>query len=55
MPQEYKRAARQLHIALGAKVKVKESGTKHKIEIEFADNDDLMRLVKLIQSGSSEE
>lgn len=55
LPQEYKRAARQLHIALGAKVKVKESGTKHKIEIEFADNDDLMRLVRRIQSGSSEE
>lgn len=54
-PQSYKRAARQLRLALDTNVKVKRAGNKNKIEIEFATEDDLARLVeqlsKIAMSG----
>lgn len=45
-PQSFKRAARQLRVALNTNVKVKRVRNKNKIEIEFADEDDLARLVQ---------
>ena len=45
-PQSYKRAARQLRLALDTNVKVKRMRNKNKIEIEFATEDDLARLVE---------
>ena len=45
-PQSYKRAARQLRLALDTNVKVKRLRNKNKIEIEFATEDDLARLVE---------
>lgn len=44
-PQSYKRAARQLRLALDTNVKVKRLKNKNKIEIEFATEEDLARLV----------
>ena len=45
-PQSFKRAARQLRLALNTDVKVKRVRNKNKIEIEFADEDELARLVR---------
>ena len=45
-PQSFKRAARQLRIALDTNVKIKRVRNKNKIEIEFADEDELARLVQ---------
>lgn len=45
-PQSYKRAARQLRLALDANVKVKRLKDRNKIEIEFKDEEDLARLVE---------
>ncbi len=45
-PQSYKRAARQLRLALDTNVKVKRLRNKNKIEIEFATEEDLARLVE---------
>lgn len=44
-PQSFKRAARQLRIALDTNVKVKRVRNKNRIEIEFADEEELARLV----------
>ncbi len=58
LPQSFKRAARQLRLALDTNVKVKRQGNKNKIEIEFASEDDLARLVeqlsKVTMSGGEE-
>ncbi|OFK22250.1 chromosome partitioning protein ParB [Olsenella sp. HMSC062G07] len=54
-PQAFKRAARQLRISLGTGVRVKRVRNRNKIEIEFADEEELARLTELIvaaQSGS---
>lgn len=45
-PQSYKRAARQLRLALDTNVRVKRLRNKNKIEIEFANDDELARLVE---------
>ena len=45
-PQSYKRAARQLRLALDTNVKVKRLKDKNKIEIEFATEEELARLVE---------
>ena len=49
-PQSYKRAARQLRLALDTNVKVKRVRNKNKIEIEFKDEDELVRLVQRLSS-----
>ena len=49
-PQSYKRAARQLRMALDTTVKVRNVRGKNKIEIEFADEDELSVLVEKLVS-----
>lgn len=49
-PQAYKRAARQLRIALDTPVKVRNVRGKNKIEIEFNDEDELAVLVKKLSN-----
>ena len=48
MPKSYKRAARQLRMALDTGVKVRSVRGKSKIEIEFRDEDDLVRILDLM-------
>ena len=50
-PQAYKRAARQLRIALDAPVKVRNVRGKNKIEIEFNDEEELAVLVEKLSNG----
>lgn len=50
MPSSFKRAARQLREDLSTGVKIKQSHGKYKIEIEFADEEDLARIVGMIKS-----
>ena len=50
-PQAYKRAARQLRIALDTSVKVRNVRGKNKIEIEFNDEDELAALVEKLSNG----
>lgn len=45
-PQSFKRAAKQLRLALNTNVKVKSVRNKNKIEIEFKTEDDLAELVE---------
>lgn len=49
-PQAYKRAARQLRIALDTSVKVRNVRGKNKIEIEFNDEDELAALVEKLSN-----
>lgn len=51
VPQSFKRAARQLRVALDTNVKVKKVRGKNKIEIEFATDEDLSRIVNLLSEG----
>ena len=51
LPQTYKRAARQLRLALDTTVKVRNIRGKNKIEIEFSDDEELARLVGLLTQG----
>lgn len=51
-PQSYKRAARQLRLALDTNVKVKRLRNKNKIEIEFGTEEDLARLVEQLSKVS---
>lgn len=53
-PQSYKRAARQLRLALNTNVRVKKLRNKNKIEIEFATEDDLAKLVEQLSKVSME-
>ena len=53
-PSSYKRAARQLRLALNTNVRVKKVRNKNKIEIEFKDEDELAYILELISSGASE-
>lgn len=55
-PQSFKRAARQLRMALNTNVKVKTVRNKNKIEIEFSNEDDLVSLVEKLcsQIGKNE-
>ena len=47
-PQSFRRAARQMRLALDTNVKVKNVRGKNKIEIEFADEDQLAHIVDLL-------
>ena len=53
-PQSYKRVARQLRMTLDTNVKVRQTRGKNKIEIEFKDEDDLMRIIGSIEGGVKE-
>lgn len=48
LPASYKRAARQMRLALDTAVKVRSVRGKNKIEIEFADEDQLAHIVDLL-------
>lgn len=48
LPQSFKRAARQMRLALDTDVKVKNVRGKNRIEIEFASEDELARIVDLL-------
>ena len=54
IPQSYKRVARQLRMTLDTNVKVRQTRGKNKIEIEFKDEDDLMRIIGSIEGGVKE-
>ena len=54
-PKSFKIVARQLRKQLDASVKVKTSRGKHKIEIEFADEDDLERIFKILSGNDNRE
>ena len=54
-PQSFKRAARELRKMLDTNVKVKQVRGKNKIEIEFKDEDELVRILAQIQPGNEEE
>ncbi len=47
-PQSFKRAAKQLKLALDTEVKVKNVRGKNKIEIEFNSEEDLVRIVNMV-------
>lgn len=47
-PQAFKRAARQMRVALDTNVKVKSVRGKNKIEIEFSDEEQLAHIVDLL-------
>lgn len=53
-PQSFKRAARQLRLALDTNVKVKNVRGKNKIEIEFSSEEDLARLVDQLSGMNGE-
>lgn len=48
LPASYKRAARQMRLALDTNVKVRSVRGKNKIEIEFSDENQLARIVDLL-------
>ncbi len=56
-PQSFKRAAKQLKLALDTEVKVKNVRGKNKIEIEFNSEEDLVRIVNMVSGfgGGSHE
>ena len=54
-PQSYKKAARALRQYFDTDVKVKQVRGKNKIEISFKDEEDLARLLKIIEQGRVEE
>jgi len=53
-PNSFKRAARQLRLALNASVRVKRVRNRNKIEIEFEDEEELARLVSLFSREGME-
>ena len=54
VPQEFKSAARHLASAFDTKVRIKSSGGKNKIEIEFKDEEDLHRIYAMMTSQTEE-
>ena len=52
-PQYFKRAARQMRLALDTNVKVKNVRGKNKVEIEFADEEQLAHIVDLLAGPQS--
>lgn len=52
-PQSFKRAARELRQALNTNVKIKNVRGKNKIEIEFADEEMLARIVEIIAAQNT--
>ena len=53
VPQSFKRAARQIRLALDTNVKVKNVRGKNKIEIEFSSEDQLAHIVDLLVGPGS--
>lgn len=53
-PNSYKRAARQLRLALNTNVRVKRVRNKNKIEIEFRDEEELAQILELVSAGRQE-
>lgn len=53
VPQSFKRAARQIRLALDTNVKVKNVRGKNKIEIEFSSEDQLAHIVNLLAGPGS--
>ena len=53
-PQSYKKAARALRQVFDTDVKVKQTRGKNKIEISFKDEEDLARILSLIEGSASE-
>lgn len=53
IPQSFKRAARQMRLALDTNVKVKNVRGKNKIEIEFSSEDQLAHIVDLLAGHGS--
>lgn len=53
VPQSFKRAARQIRLALDTNVKVKNIRGKNKIEIEFSSEDQLAHIVDLLAGPGS--
>ncbi|WP_417119249.1 ParB/RepB/Spo0J family partition protein [Olsenella phocaeensis] len=51
VPQSFKRAQRQLRLVLDTNVKVKRVRNKNKVEIEFADEEELAQLVDRLSGG----
>ncbi|MBY4797809.1 ParB/RepB/Spo0J family partition protein [Collinsella sp. AGMB00827] len=54
-PQSFKKASRVLRKLFDTNVRVKTLRGKHKIEIEFKDEDDLTRIMETMVGASSEE
>lgn len=54
IPASFKRAARTLRVALDTNVKVKNVRGKNKLEIEFADDEQLAHLVNLLSGMDGE-
>ena len=54
LPPSFKRAARTLRVALDTNVKVKNIRGKNKLEIEFADDEQLAHLVNLLSGMDGE-
>lgn len=54
-PQSFKRAARQLRLALETNVKIKSVRGKNKIEIEFSTEEDLAQLVNKLSGMDGEQ
>ena len=54
LPPSFKRAARTLRVALDTNVKVKNVRGKNKLEIEFADDEQLAHLVNLLSGMDGE-
>ena len=55
LPQSYKRAAQQLRKSLNTNVRVKRVRNRNKIEIEFANEDELARLVDMLDKAGMEQ
>ncbi len=53
LPQSFKRAARQIRLALDANVKVKNVRGKNKVEIEFSSEEELAHIVDLLAGPGS--
>lgn len=55
VPQSYKQAARALREMLNTKVRVKDARGKHRIEIEFADEEELERIISAFERAAGAE
>ena len=53
LPQSFKRAARQIRLALDTNVKVKNVRGKNKVEIEFSSEEELAHIVDLLAGPGS--
>ena len=53
LPQSFKRAARQMRLALDTNVKVRSVRGKNKVEIEFSDEEELAHIVELLAGPRS--